>query len=165
MSARKRLGTFWRSLVIANLRITIFKQAAIVALAYVGLRCISVGLALPGNWGIGLLVGQVYVQRGYVTAPLRPAFLYLHPPTTGTFAQLPQVLWESGTGVVLIPAWLPLGCLLLIINLLYVYHMRRRRNLECACGYDLTGNISGQCPECGTTVRRHTAPGVQRDHA
>jgi hypothetical protein len=22
----------------------------------------------------------------------------------------------------------------------------------CECGYDLTGNISGRCPECGTPI-------------
>jgi hypothetical protein len=29
-----------------------------------------------------------------------------------------------------------------------------RRNLPTclACGYDLTGNVSGTCPECGTTI-------------
>ena len=30
---------------------------------------------------------------------------------------------------------------------------RRRRRGECGrCGYDLTGNTSGVCPECGTSV-------------
>jgi hypothetical protein len=30
---------------------------------------------------------------------------------------------------------------------------RRRRNKLClTCGYDLTGNVSGVCPECGTAV-------------
>ena len=30
---------------------------------------------------------------------------------------------------------------------------RRRRNGLCLkCGYDLTGNVSGVCPECGTEV-------------
>jgi len=35
------------------------------------------------------------------------------------------------------------------------YRTRRARDLtsRClACGYDLTGNVSGVCPECGTTV-------------
>ncbi len=27
---------------------------------------------------------------------------------------------------------------------------RRRRGLCLRCGYDLTGNVSGRCPECGT---------------
>lgn len=31
-------------------------------------------------------------------------------------------------------------------------HRRRRRNQCLRCGYDLTGNVSGVCPECGTPV-------------
>ncbi len=31
-------------------------------------------------------------------------------------------------------------------------HRRRRRGLCAACGYDLTGNTSGVCPECGVSV-------------
>jgi hypothetical protein len=30
---------------------------------------------------------------------------------------------------------------------------RRARGLCVRCGYDLTGNVSGVCPECGTTRR------------
>ena len=29
---------------------------------------------------------------------------------------------------------------------------RRRQGLCTECGYDLTGNVSGKCPECGTPV-------------
>jgi hypothetical protein len=29
---------------------------------------------------------------------------------------------------------------------------RLRRGLCVKCGYDLTGNLSGTCPECGTAV-------------
>ena len=32
--------------------------------------------------------------------------------------------------------------------------MRRREGLCVRCGYDLTGNVSGTCPECGTVVPR-----------
>lgn len=36
---------------------------------------------------------------------------------------------------------------------------RRRRNLCVECGYDLTGNVSGRCPECGcSTVGRRAGP-------
>ncbi len=27
------------------------------------------------------------------------------------------------------------------------------------CGYNLTGNVSGVCPECGTAVQEHDAGG------
>lgn len=29
---------------------------------------------------------------------------------------------------------------------------RRAAGLCVACGYDLTGNVSGRCPECGATI-------------
>jgi hypothetical protein len=31
---------------------------------------------------------------------------------------------------------------------------RRRKGLCTACGYDLTGNVSGVCPECGSDIER-----------
>jgi hypothetical protein len=33
-------------------------------------------------------------------------------------------------------------------------YRRRRKGLCIRCGYDLTGNVSGTCPECGTEVQR-----------
>jgi hypothetical protein len=35
---------------------------------------------------------------------------------------------------------------------LYRRHRRRRPGLCPGCGYDLTGNVSGRCPECGATT-------------
>ena len=34
---------------------------------------------------------------------------------------------------------------------------RRAAGLCNRCGYDLTGNVSGACPECGTAVGQRTA--------
>lgn len=31
---------------------------------------------------------------------------------------------------------------------------RRRRGLCVRCGYNLTGNVSGICPECGTRIEK-----------
>lgn len=46
-----------------------------------------------------------------------------------------------------------------------VRQWRRRRNGWClTCGYDLRGNRSGRCPECGTRLRRPVRP-VRRPHA
>jgi len=37
--------------------------------------------------------------------------------------------------------------------------VRQRRGLAgvCSCGYDLTGNVSGVCPECGMAIRNSVA--------
>jgi hypothetical protein len=48
----------------------------------------------------------------------------------------------------LLAAWLPGYQLLSAVR-----SRRRRRTASCLrCGYDLTGNVSGTCPECGSPV-------------
>lgn len=50
-----------------------------------------------------------------------------------------------------IPLWLPLTITALLIWRWYRRH--RPRPGTCRnCGYDLTGNVSGRCPECGTWI-------------
>jgi hypothetical protein len=39
----------------------------------------------------------------------------------------------------------------------------RERHLCAACGYDLQGNTSGVCPECGRAVPAPASPGAQPD--
>ncbi|HPM24330.1 MAG TPA: hypothetical protein PLP66_10530 [Phycisphaerae bacterium] len=52
-----------------------------------------------------------------------------------------------------LPCWLAIAAALLVI--LAVVRLRKHRRGICArCGYDLTGNVSGRCPECGTPLRR-----------
>ena len=34
----------------------------------------------------------------------------------------------------------------------YLDRRRPRQPGRCACGYDLTGNVSGRCPECGAKI-------------
>ncbi|GMU83484.1 MAG: hypothetical protein AMXMBFR47_33540 [Planctomycetota bacterium] len=37
------------------------------------------------------------------------------------------------------------------------WYRQRRRPGFCACGYDLTGNVSGICPECGAALNARSA--------
>jgi hypothetical protein len=58
------------------------------------------------------------------------------------------------------PSWI-------VVPLLYAYPLlvvfgkpargrrRRQRGLCVKCAYDLTGNVSGKCPECGTSVTKN----------
>ncbi|GIK16556.1 MAG: hypothetical protein BroJett003_15200 [Planctomycetota bacterium] len=47
----------------------------------------------------------------------------------------------------------------LMMNPLTVEELRQRRGVCVVCEYDLTGNVSGVCPECGTAI----AGGPSRD--
>jgi hypothetical protein len=55
----------------------------------------------------------------------------------------------------IVPYW-SVETVLLIVPLLWSWRRLKRRMLirpgHCRCGYDLTGNTSGVCPECGTNI-------------
>ena len=42
----------------------------------------------------------------------------------------------------------------MLVNRFDRRNRRRRLGLCMCCGYDLTGNVSGVCPECGTGIER-----------
>ncbi len=54
------------------------------------------------------------------------------------------------------PAWIPPVLLAVwswfLARPLIEQRRRRRNNLCATCGYDLTGNVSGRCPECGEQI-------------
>ncbi len=57
--------------------------------------------------------------------------------------------------VLMVPTWFPLVVLAMYPGTAFIRgplrrYRRRRRGLCVTCGYDLMGNVSGVCPECGT---------------
>jgi hypothetical protein len=86
-----------------------------------------------------------------------------HGPIDNSFRQW---LWVEGEldrpadfptlRYVAIPMWMPLA-ILLVPPFLSVRRWRREQRAKMegrchTCGYNLTGNVSGTCPECGTAV-------------
>jgi hypothetical protein len=63
-----------------------------------------------------------------------------------------MVLWSPGGSPVLFIG-IPLWIILALLAVICAFYWRRRRGFGPACcgqcGYDLTGNVSGVCPECG----------------
>ena len=60
-----------------------------------------------------------------------------------------------------LPLWIPF--LLIALPTAWLWHRDRRRiRPGCClrCGYDLTGNTSGVCPECGEKARPPAASAV-----
>lgn len=59
---------------------------------------------------------------------------------------------NAGLIVLHFPATIPLGALGFVTAGLFYFDGRRPAPGKCRCGYDLTGNTSGVCPECGQDV-------------
>jgi len=153
MVACKRT-TWWWAALLANV--------GVLALIAVSFRCI------PGwsNYRV-----YVYLEHGLLCANPSPP-----PPgtTPGTLPWygLPHVIrspvytpwafWPEfrhfgpGAWVVRIPLHLAFFVLLPVVIFPVlppvVRYRRRRRGLCIHCEYDLTGNISGVCPECGHRI-------------
>ena len=67
---------------------------------------------------------------------------------------------------VLIPCWF-VSLVFAILPLLRFSRVLRPtpKGLCSACGYNLTGNISGTCPECGTKIRIDLPPSRRADQS
>src|SRR5262245_12350573 len=92
-----------------------------------------------GTWVV-IWHGQVeYIRWG------GPFFVFLEPSTWG----LPSIGRTPLQAAIQMPLW-AISAIVLIPTILAWRSLRRRpRPGYCICGYDLTGNVSGVCPECG----------------
>ncbi len=73
------------------------------------------------------------------------------------YPKLGVIRTRADSTMTFFPRWLPsalLGAYPLFVSARYfVRRWRRREPGVCGkCGYDLTGNVSGVCPECGTEI-------------
>jgi len=75
------------------------------------------------------------------------------------YAWIPEVShYEAATShsyaiKYLIPFWIPFAAFAVATLFLRRSERRDRRRGACGeCGYDLTGNVSGRCPECGAAA-------------
>ncbi len=107
---------------------------------------LSLGMQMPE--GVGVTLHRAHYS-GLSDPILWALTLCLTPP-----------FWHEGPGpggtriaVYSLPLWLPL--LFFAIPAAWL-HWRDRRRIppgHCqSCGYNLTGNVSGKCPECGTSI-------------
>lgn len=107
------------------------------------------GFSLPGrSWGVG---------RGQLVRGPAPHLGVPHAPSMPPGVGFPDPTVEWGAISVQAPLWL-----LFVISLSYPIlafvrgpvrrWLRKHRGLCVKCGYDLTGNVSAVCPECGTGI-------------
>ena len=89
-------------------------------------------------------------------------FVDRSPASSGSFTWLPGVERRAlAVGVIVVyhlPLWMPLLLIAVPTTILF-WRDRRRIPPGCCrvCGYDLTGNTSGVCPECGAGINRSPA--------
>jgi len=126
---------------------------------------------LPGHYG--------QVVRGCGNAPPEDVRFHYHGarveisvernPEGRLFWHLPSV-WVLDNPVtgkvfsrsVLVPFWvLFLAALLPTIRLWWTTPRRPRPGFCMSCGYDLRGNSSGRCPECGTPAAPAVVPQLE----
>jgi len=82
---------------------------------------------------------------------------YRAPKDHGPLPMVSSMSRYTG-GSLSIPHWLIL-LVLAIPTVMFWQADRPKPEGRCAgCGYDLTGNVSGICPECGTPVKREGKP-------
>jgi hypothetical protein len=117
------------------------------------------------NWSITLTSSSLDILRiGGPEPPTARDFTVLRtPPSADVF------YWKSGSimaghsnacAQLHLPLWIPLACLAVVTGALpWVDYRFRFAPGHCQnCGYNLTGNVSGRCPECGTPIEHEGRP-------
>lgn len=75
---------------------------------------------------------------------------------TRTIQLMPRMNRNPGQLEITFPMWLLFASVATPTALAWLRSRRRIPAGHCpACAYDLTGNVSGVCPECGKKVERH----------
>jgi hypothetical protein len=117
----------------------ILKWAGVVA-------CAAVGVTWLSKFSVNLFrVGEtwVWLERGF------------HLPCRGEFHSI--LSYDNGYSIqdgpsysyIGIPFWVPLVVAAIPTAILWCLDRRPLEGHCRKCGYDLTGNVTGVCPECG----------------
>lgn len=129
-------------------------------------------IAVLASWAVSITHTAIYVQPGRTwslymrvaegqiglfsqAAPFFPPPTYrwhwARSPISADWTWDVRVL-TARDWTIIVPFWMPL-CGAVALTVLAWWPWKRRRPGCCRrCGYDLTGNTSGVCPECGRGV-------------
>ena len=123
----------------------------------------SDGRRVTAHASDGILTVDTYPTPGIRSTLIASGPKQFHVRPAPWLSLRPLTLWTStaygGTATVALPLALPPAALLLPTCLFWFWpHARGTSPGHCRkCGYDLTGNVTGRCPECGTPVTTPSA--------
>lgn len=102
-----------------------------------------------------LWAGSAYFTSGYQRLPPGPGGWELLPVRVQFAAlfSLPSFSLSTRGLSLLLPLWILLVPTAIVTA--YLFWRDRRIPSHCCqgCGYELTGNVSGTCPECGSSTQ------------
>jgi hypothetical protein len=109
------------------------------------------------SWVLGVQVGAVTVVHAkpagflpHLERGLAFRWTQFSFDDWSQFALWPKYDWRSRIRHASVPLWLPLVIMAVPTGTLWWLDRRRIPPGHCQkCGYNLTGNVSGRCPECG----------------
>lgn len=130
----------------------------------------AIRIEIPGERGMSLqmqvqngMVELIYLTENSATATWRFSFWLIRPHDLNIQILVPALQprifpvvarrYDGSRFEVLFPMWLAAIIVAVLCTILWRRRYRRVFPGACSnCGYDLTGNLSGICPECGTPV-------------
>ncbi len=119
----------------------------LIAAFFVSLK-FSVGVSYGGCSGAAGY-GCIFLTAGGNPAPFMYRTRDLVRPEMWTKQPVFSTRWNRYS--LIMPIWIPL--LAAAIVTVWLWRSDRKFKSGCVeCGYDLTGNISGVCPECGMAI-------------
>ena len=129
-----------------------------IGIAWIASQFVRVEWSSRSYWGIYLEGGEV--QAGNTTALSFTYDVdfgwYVSTHEHRLFTRWPSfgLPWMEQTAAwyVTLPLWIPFLIIAIPTTVLFNQDHRRLLLGHCKCGYDLTGNLSGRCPECGKGV-------------
>ena len=136
---------------------------ALLTVFWVSSGWIRISLSVPVGRTQQSIVVLIRSGSIGVYGPVRVEIMWGSPPTSCiNVCSDPDMEWwewnlfahSSSDWMVFMPLWAPVVLAGVVMTWMWRRHHTLRPTGSCAhCGYDLRGNASGVCPECGQRVR------------
>lgn len=134
-----------------SLRLTLTLGSALIGCVLVGSFFLYAGVGW-GHCAVGCYIGGIDISYLADSAPLFCEYRRSHLQELWPVPWFPMYDNSAGGQGIFLPLW-PVLLALLVPTIVLWRRFFRLAEASCKrCGYDLAGNVSGRCPECGEPV-------------